>query len=301
MSIAPIILFVYNRPWHTKQTIESLQKNLLVSDSELFIFSDGWKNKESQADVMEVRKYIKLINGFKKVHIIENESNFGLANNIIHGVTQIINKYNKVIVLEDDLISSPYFLKFLNKALDYYEKEKNIFTISGYTFPIKIPSSYNHDVYIDYRSSSWGWGIWKDRWDLIDWEVSDFGNFKKNKKLQKKFNISGNDRTQMLFDQMENKIDSWAIRRGYAQFKLNKYTLFPKKSLIFNIGFDGTGIHCRKKNNDTINSNFDLNFKCPQLTSNLKINKQINQQIRTLFSTKKITIKKIISKLMKII
>src|SRR3989338_525512 len=131
MKLAPITVFVYNRPWHIKQTIESLKKNKEAKKSDLFIFSDGPKNEDDQKKVDEVRKYIKKVNGFKMVTIIERQKNLRLANSIIAGVTEIINKYGKIIVLEDDLIASPYFLKFMNKGLDLYKKEERVASIHG--------------------------------------------------------------------------------------------------------------------------------------------------------------------------
>jgi len=137
VNLSPIVLFTYNRPWHTKQTIEALQKNELAQDSELFIFSDGWKNVEDKPKVLEVREYLKTIDGFKKINIVKRDKNWGLANNIIDGVTKIVKEYGKVIVLEDDLFTSPYFLKFMNEGLMRYKDEEKVMHISGYAFPIK--------------------------------------------------------------------------------------------------------------------------------------------------------------------
>ena len=221
MVLAPIILFVYNRPWHTRQTIEALQKNELAKESELYIFSDGPKT-ENDEKVNEVRKYIKTISGFKSITISEKEKNCGLANSVIAGVTEIINKFGKVIVIEDDLVTSKYFLKFINEALDFFEKDERIFSVSGYTFPaktMKIPKNYKHDIYLAYRHGAWGWGTWKNRWESVDWELSDFKEFCENPKLQKAFNCGGADMSGMLKAQMEGKIDSWAIRFDYSLFK----------------------------------------------------------------------------------
>ncbi|NUU95815.1 sugar transferase [Marinitoga sp. 1135] len=245
--LAPIIIFVYARPEHTKKTIEALANNYLAKESEVFIFSDGPKNKESEVKVNMVRNYIDSIKEkdyFKSVTIYKSSVNKGLANSIISGVTQIINKYNKVIVLEDDLITTQNFLVYMNKALDYYEKSEKIWSISGFTYPIENPKNYSYDTYLFYRCSSWGWATWKDRWDKTDWDVKDFSNFKDNKLLQNKFNRGGYDLSNMLKAQMEGKIDSWAIRWCYSESKYDMLTVYPVKSKIKNIGFDGTGVHC---------------------------------------------------------
>jgi len=259
MKLAPVVLFVYNRPWHTKQTVEALQKNELANDSELFIFSDGAKNEMAVNSVQEVRSYIKTIDGFKDIEIIERDQNLGLANSVINGVTEIINKYGKIIVLEDDLIVLPYFLEFINNALVFYENDMRIFSVTGVNYLKNIPPTYNFEVYLSYRGSSWGWGTWLNRWAKADWKINDFKEFKENKIAQMLFNRAGADVTKMLFLQMNRKIDSWGIRWLYSQFKNNAFTLFPVKNLVNNIGFDGSGVHCGKYDiyETEINNNID--------------------------------------------
>lgn len=246
-NLAPIILFIYNRPWHTKQAVEALQKNELAKDSLLYVFSDGPKSEKDVEKAKEVREYIKTIEGFKEVFIKESEKNKGLANSIISGVTEVINKHGKAIVLEDDLVISPYFLKYMNKALNFYKNNKKIFSISEFNLNpsvMKFPQNYPNDVYLNYRNCSWGWGTWKDRWVVVDWEVKDFEFFKKSKRMQRRFNRAGKDLSKMLIAQMERKIDSWAIRWCYAHFKADAYCVFPVKSYVDNIGHDGSGVHC---------------------------------------------------------
>src|SRR5574341_550215 len=182
MNIAPISLFVYNRLRHTQQTVEALQKNELANVSHLFVFSDGPKSETDKEKVLKVREYIKTVTGFKSVTLIEREQNLGLGNSIITGVTEIVNRYGKIIVLEDDLVTSLYFLKFMNEALAFYTDDPRIYTITGYSFPIKFPKDYHYPVYLSYRHSSWGWGTWKENWMNIDWKVKDFYEFFKNRK-----------------------------------------------------------------------------------------------------------------------
>lgn len=264
-KLAPIVLFVYNRPDHTKQTIEALQKNELAKDSELFIYSDAAKNENALNKVNKVREYIKTINGFKKVIIIEREKNWGLANSIIDGVTKIVNEYGKIIVLEDDLVTSPYFLKFMNEALEVYEDREDIFAISGYSPSIKIPLHYKYQVYLTHRSSSWGWATWKAEWNCIKWDNKNYKQYVDNIKIMQEFGLKGGkDRPKMLKAQIESKINSWAIRRGFTQFLQRKYTLFPVRTLINNIGYDGSGVHCGADssfdNNNSLVDKINLNF-----------------------------------------
>lgn len=245
--ISPIVLFVYNRPWHTQKTIESLKENILASESILYIFSDGPKNDKAIESVIAIRKYIKTINGFKKINIIEREVNLGLANSIIDGVSNVINDYGKVIVLEDDLITSPYFLKFMNEALNFYQDNQNIYSITGFSFSteyMNFPADFIDDVYLNIRPMSWSWATWKDKWAGIDWDVKDFTNFINSKKLRNDFNRGGTDLTNMLKAQMNGEIDSWYIRWCYNAFLKKKYTIYPKISFVNNIGHDRTGVHC---------------------------------------------------------
>jgi hypothetical protein len=245
-KIAPVIIFVYARPEHTRQTIESLAKNALADETDVYIYSDAAKNEKVQQKVELVREYIDTLeqrNLFKSLHIIKSNANKGLARSVISGVTDIIEKYSKVIVVEDDLIFSPDFLQYMNDALDFYKEDKRIWSICGYTFNLKIPSDYKHDIYLSYRGGSWGWATWKDRWDKVDWDVSDYLEFQKNTELRKLFNRGGRDMANMLDLQMQGKIDSWAIRWCYTQSKLNMLTVYPIISRIKNIGLDGTGTH----------------------------------------------------------
>lgn len=242
-NLSPIVLFVYNRPEHTKRTAESLLKNTLAGDSRLFVFSDGAKNEKDAQKVETVRDYIKAVKGFSKIEIVLRDKNFGLANSVISGVTEVLKQYDRVVVMEDDIISSPSFLNFMNKALAFYQDNKSIYSISGYPYPIKIPNTYKKDVFISYRASSWGWGTWKDRWEKVDWEVKDFEKFNSDKNAQQIFEKGGQDLTPMLKAQMKGKIDSWAIRWSYAHFKNNAYCLYPIVPLCKNIGTDKSGTH----------------------------------------------------------
>lgn len=246
IKLAPICLFTYNRLEETKKTLAALQQNNLAKESELFVFSDGWKNKVGKGKVIAVRKLLKDIRGFKKVTVFESETNKGLANSIINGVTQIIEQYEKVIVLEDDLVTSSNFLDFMNQALNFYEDNDKIFSISGFSMDLKSLKNYDKDFYLGYRASSWGWATWKYRWDKIDWEVEDYNNFKNSYKQKQLFKRGGNDLPRMLNNQIKGRIDSWAIRWCYQQFKNKQFTVFPKKSKVKSIGFGTDATHTQK-------------------------------------------------------
>ena len=243
-DLAPIVLFVYNRPWHTQQTLDALKQNELAPESVLYVFSDGAKSgtdAEQFEKIAEVRRIIHSVNGFKDIIIKESEVNKGLANSIIEGVTEVINKHGKVIVLEDDLVTSKFFLRFMNEALEFYKSYKSVFSISANCppLPFKLPIDYPYSVFVSLRFYSTGWGSWSDRWEQVSWDNS----FINQTEEAHAFKRGGEDLTSMLTDQQLGKIDSWAIRFQFAHFKNHSISIMACNPYIFNIGFDGTGIH----------------------------------------------------------
>ncbi len=284
MSVyAPILLFTYKRANLTKKVITSLKQNYLASESELFIFSDAAKSEKDQSYVEEVRKYIHSIkDGFANIRIIKRDKNFGCANSIISGVSEIISKYGKVIVVEDDIITTPNFLDFMNQALDFYG-DKEIFSICGYSFAINFPEADLSDIYFSPRGGSWGWATWLDRWQKIDWQVSDYEQFKKDRKARKKFNLGGADMARMLDKQMMGKIDSWAIRWCYSQFKMNLPTIYPRLSKVQNVGFGDYATHSKIHANFKVDIDNEAkrNFK---FSKNIELNAVIIKQFRFNFS-----------------
>lgn len=239
--LAPIVLFCYNRPQHLQQTIESLQMNALAVESELFIYSDGPKNERDAQLVSEVRKYISGVKGFRDVQIIAAELNKGLATSVIEGVSSVLSRYQKVIVLEDDMLCTTDFLSFMNRALEVYDHRSDIFSVTGYTPPVSYPESYVQDLFLAPRASSWGWGTWAHKWKRADWEVKNFNSMQKDASKRARFNLGGDDLWPMLAKQQKGFIDSWAIRWTYSQFQNNAYGLYPIHSKIRNIGTDGSG------------------------------------------------------------
>jgi hypothetical protein len=239
MNLAPIVLFTYNRLWHTKQTVEALQKNIYAEQSHLFIFSDGPKTEKDEPKVKEVREYLRTIKCFKNIEIIERDKNWGLANNIIDGITKVVNQYGRVIVLEDDLVTSPYFLKFMNDGLNMYEEEEKVISVHGYVYPIKgLP-----EIFFLRGADCWGWATWKRGWDLFEKDGKKLLDELEKRKLTKLFDFNGAyPYTKMLKDQVEGKVDSWAIRWYASAFIHEKLTLYPGISLVKHIGDLGTHI-----------------------------------------------------------
>lgn len=239
MQLSPIALFVYNRYDHTQQTIDSLRNNYLAEESELFIFSDASKDINEETLVSKVREYIHTVKGFKKITIIERLTNLGLSQSIITGVTQVINRYGKIIVLEDDIVTSPYFLQFMNDALSLYENEEKVISVCGYMYPLS--KKYADTLFLRI-ADCWGWATWKKRWGLFVADGRELYNNLKARKLFRKFNLDGAfNYTKMLKRQIQGRNDSWAVRWYASAFLHGKLSLYPRKSLIMNIGIDGSG------------------------------------------------------------
>ena len=189
---------------------------------------------------------------FKDVYVACSEQNKGLANSIICGVTDVINRHGRAIVLEDDLLTSPFFLKYMNNGLDYYQNRLSVYSISGYNYPpqkMVIPKDYEYDTYVSLRFCSWGWATWNDRWNQIDWSTEFYADLFKHSHQMEAFNRGGDDLSNMLYLQKEGRIDSWAIRCAYNQFVNHAVTIYPCISYIDNIGLDGTGVHCGNMKN----------------------------------------------------
>ncbi|MBF0252411.1 MAG: sugar transferase [Candidatus Omnitrophica bacterium] len=285
MKLAPVCLFTYNRFNETKRTLEALKKNFLSGESDLFIFSDGPKNGKSAVRVKAIREYLQAIDGFKSVSIVESKENKGLADSIISGVTEVLEKHKSVIVLEDDLITTPNFLDFMNQGLSFYENVEKIFSISGYTLDLPTLKTYDKDFYFGYRASSWGWATWKNRWDNVDWDVKDYSSFNKNFKMRHEFMRGGSDLPRMLNKQMNGKLDSWAIRWVYDQFKKNTVTVFASKSKVLSIGFDHNSTNTTKTSSKRFETTLDdskqRNF---MFDDKVEMNKILNKEFKNKFS-----------------
>jgi hypothetical protein len=213
----------------------------------LFVFSDGAKSESGSDAVQQVRRYVRTIQGFRSVTIIERERNWGLAGSVIAGVTELCNDFGRVIAMEDDLLTTPDFLTFVNQALEQYESEPKIFSVSGFNFGFQGPKHYPYDAFCFYRSSSLGWGTWKDRWRLADWTMSDYYSFCADIEQQRRFNRGGDDLSNMLAMQMHGKSNSWAIRWAYTHYKQDALALLSLRPRVFHIGSGSSATNQRSK------------------------------------------------------
>ena len=239
---APVLLFVYNRPAHVRRTVEALRANLLAAESDLYVYSDAAKDESSLEAVREVRAYVRHIDGFRSVTVVERPQNWGLARNIIDGVTTHVNRAGRVIVLEDDLITAPYFLTFMNDALEVYKDEPRVGHIQACDFT-QDPSL--PDTFLIRWTGSWGWGTWARAWKHFNPDGRALLDELLARKLDRTFDFDGTyGYTRMLRRQIEGKNNSWAIRWNASLFLRGILSLNVGRSLVQNEGFDGSGTNC---------------------------------------------------------
>lgn len=245
--LAPIVLFVYNRPDHTEKTLKALQKNLLSEQSELFVFCDGPKTDTDHTTILNIEKTREIVrskNWCKEVTVYESETNKGLAISIKEGVAKIINQFGKIIVLEDDIVTAKGFLKYMNDALNLYESNNKVMHIGSY-LPYTNSVKNLPETFFSRFMSCWGWATWKTSWNQANWDESELYEQIKDPKVRYEFNLEG---VLNFHEQLENNINgsinTWAIKWFTNIFICNGLCLYPSHSLTKNIGFDGTGENC---------------------------------------------------------
>ena len=240
-TYAPIVVFTYCRPNNTRETIGSLLRNEEAASSDLIVFSDFPKNEKAVSKVKETREYLHSISGFHSIQIVERNENYGLAKNIMNGVTEIINQYGKAIILEDDMTVSPHFLKYMNDGLERYENNTKVASIHGYMYPSSTAVDLPETFFIK-GADCWGWATWKRAWDFFTPDAKLLYGEIKRKKLVKDFEF---DYTYPYYKMLKNQVDgvanSWAICWYASCFLQDMYTLYPNQSLILLNGLDGVG------------------------------------------------------------
>ena len=279
-SLAPILLFAYNRPIHTKQTLQALIQNPLAKESHLIIYSDAPKTSNHKEQVQQVRRYLYDIQAqntakslFLDITIIERPYNFGLADSIIDGVSQVMRDFGKAIILEDDIVVSPVFLDYMNASLERYSDNPKVWSISAWGFP--IDSSGLGDCYFWRCPHCWGWASWSDRWQYFKRDIQwVFDNFNAHDIAYINFDGVGNYWNDFLLN-AQGKIKSWAIFNYLIAYKHNALTLTPNISYVKQIGFDGSGVHCGEEGNvfntPYINTKFPISYPDKIIESTLAL------------------------------
>lgn len=239
---APVVLFVYSRPEHTRRTLESLQRNPLAIESDLIVYSDAASTPGTQRAVATVRAYLLTVTGFRSITIRPRSKNYGLARSIIDGVTEVLEQSDRIIVLEDDMVTSPHFLTYMNQALDSYADDNRVASIHGYVYPVN--QSLPETFFLP-GADCWGWATWRRGWQHFDSNGQYLFDELKRRKLLHAFDFNGTyPYAEMLKDQVKGKNDSWAVRWYASAFLADKLTLYPGRSLVHNIGNDNSGTHC---------------------------------------------------------
>jgi hypothetical protein len=239
-GLAPIAFFVYNRPRHTKRALEALAANPLASESDLFIFSDAPKNEQAEEGVRAVREYIHTVKGFKSVTIREHEQNHGLVEFALVGVTELCDRFGRVIAVEDDIVTASRFLQFMNDSLEKYKDDERVFSVCSF-WPVKPERGENAAFFLD-SYFTWGWGTWKRAWDFYDRSAAGWEELLKNKRLAWDFDMGGKLHcTQVLTSQIKDNFNDWSVPWSWIIFREKKLCLYPPYSLTTNIGFDVGG------------------------------------------------------------
>jgi len=241
MPATPIAVFIYNRPQHARSLFESLLKCDRLSECSVHIFCDGTKKPEHLAGVQAARQVVQEFSPlFVDAVIVERDQNLGLAHSIVSGVTDLCEKYGRVIVLEDDFILHPFFLDFMLQSLDRYVNEEDVAQVAGFTFPIRVPQK--PDAFLIPLTTSWGWATWQRAWKLFSWDIESAAQtLDADPRLRDRFDLDGAyPYSEMLRHVAVGRVDSWAIRWYWYTFFFDKLTVYPRRSLVWQNGFDQT-------------------------------------------------------------
>lgn len=283
-----IAIFAFNRPDLLQRTLTALAANELVDKASLTIFCDGPRHEKDEPGTRAVRELAKKARGFATVEVVERPKNMGCAASIIDGLTEMFRLHERLIVIEDDIVTSSYTLRFLSEGLARYADNEKVFNIAAWSPPHiarNIPANYPYDVYAIPRFNCWGWASWRDRFQDIDWDVQDYQIFKNSPQLRKAFNAGGDDLSSMLDDQMQGKIDTWDIRADYARFKKNMLGINPVRSYALNIGM-GSGTHTTTATTYW-DSDISLAVEHPRFINDVTVDIRIHKIYHACYSPKK--------------
>ena len=262
-NFAPVAVFGYNRPDLLERVLRSLSMNILAKDTQVYIFLDGPRGTDNVSTLMEVRNVAEQEYGFRNIQIISRESNFGLAKSIKAGIDHVFSLHDQIIVVEDDLVLAPGFLKFMNESLDFYKTHMKVASIHGYQYPLSEP--IENPVFLR-GADCWGWGTWKSRWETVSFNSTQLIKELVDRDLVNDFNLSGNmPYFEMLKKLERGEIDSWAICWHASMFLSDSFTLFPPRSLVQNEGNDGSGVHSGVNSIFATNSSKDTRWELPSI------------------------------------
>jgi hypothetical protein len=291
-DLSPIVLFAYNRPWHTEQVLQALKRNDLANQSELIIYVDGPKINATEDQIKLINQVHEVVQKelwCKTVELHFADRNIGCRDSIIQGISNVLGRNDTAIVLEDDIVTSQYFLLFMNKCLEFYRNKKAVFSISGMNLPqnrMLLPNDYEYDVFASLRQLNSGWATWSDRWNLIDWNLDFIPDFLQNKELLESYSRGGDDLIPMLLDQVAGRSDAWDIQFTYNHFINHSVSIIPRYSYVDNIGGDGSGIH-HLDSNEIWRFNLNQALESPRLLSVIYEDKRIVNAFYNAFCSRK--------------
>lgn len=286
----PVLLITFNRPEHTRRTIEALR---LQQPPLVYVFQDGPRlNNENDTErCKQVRQVVgESVNWPCELHTFFSEKNRGCRDAIIYAITEVLNRHESVIVVEDDIVTSPAFYSFMCKALDYYKDRKTVFSISGHSHSpsrFQVPDDYPYDVFASPRLFNWGWGTWRDRWEQADWSMSYYDEFMKHPYERRAFNRGGDDMVPMLVDEKEGRSSAWDVQFAFAHFKNHAVSIVPCVSYTHNIGMDGSGTHCQSSETETFEYALLNQKDSPRFLDNLYFDSRIINLLYSAFARKK--------------
>ena len=283
-GFAPIVLFVYNRPEHTRRVIEALRCDPLAAQSELVVFADGPRNASDRRKVEEVRGFLQGVTGFGSISVRASEGNRGLAASIIDGVTSVINEHGRAIVLEDDLVVSPHFLSYMNEALEFYKDVEQVMHVSGYWFPVNLEEK--SETFLLRYPSSWGWATWGRAWRWFQKDPKGLHKAFSRSDISR-FNLDGAvDIWEQVVHNLNGKADTWAVFWYATIFCKKGLCLYPSRSLVQNIGMDGSGQHCLVTN---VYENQLANRKINSFTNVLEENIEVLDCLKRFYARHRIS------------
>lgn len=301
MQLAPIVIFAFNRPDHLQRTLAALAANDLASKSAITFFCDGPRNHEETQKTSAVHKIAHDAQGFATKEIIARKKNMGCAASVIDGLAYMFAKHEQLIIIEDDIITSPHTLHFLNSCLDKYLNYRTVSHIAAWSPPptyIPIDKKYPYDVYAIPHFNGWGWATWKDRWEKVDWEVEDFSVYKETPALQDAHCAGGEILKEILFAQMAGKVNAWDIRFDYMRFKHGCVGINPVNSYTTNIGCDGTGTHFTDSTVTYLDNNIELAIKNPRLPNHIFLHAPIVKSAHKAYTNRPLPLwKRILNKI----
>lgn len=306
-TLVPIILFAFNRPWHTEQVLKALKKNVLADQSHLIVFVDGPKSNASTEQIQKIQEVQQIVKSDQWCGSVEYhfaDLNIGCRDSIIAGISYVLSQYDAAIILEDDIVAAPCFLNYMNQCLEFYRNIKTVFSISGMSLnenKFSLPKDYQYDVYFSHRQLNSGWATWADRWNLIDWRIDALSDMINDKRLLENFARGGDDLIPMILEQIQGKSDAWDIQFTYNHFIHHALSLIPRFSYIDNIGGDGSGTH-HFDNNTSLHFDLRKAIEHPVLPDKVYEDKEIINAFYNVFCKKKRPIwKKIINRISRLL